>query len=196
MATFALGLLSFCLLTEHNVTWLVLLHSSFQPNLRCCGRYPTPIRQKIVYFYSPVSATSLDLTPMSSHDLSSPRLKGLKKVLSSRKRSLDAGQRDSIASLSLDPSPQRKSAQSSPSRDDGSSKSGSSGVRKLLPGHSKRKRRKRRQDELKAAEEEAGRGRSLSPSPAPEPPFDINRSVSSLTQDADSLLTDDSEPDL
>ena len=126
----------------------------------------------------------------------SPPLKVLKKVIANRRRSSEA-QSDtgvppprpgSIESFSLDKSPTRQSTHSSPSRD-GSSKSGSSGVRKLLPGHSKRRRRRQREEELKnAAEDVGGRGR---PAALPSPPAPLSRKASSLG--SNSLLTDDSE---
>ena len=146
-----------------------------------------------------------DITHVSSHDYSSRPLSGIKKFIAEKRRSSevqsDAGSqtpdlKPSLTSPLPDKSPSRVStAQSSPSRDDASSKSGSSGVRKLIPGHSKRKRRKARDKELKAAEEELGRGRSPTGVGASTP--DLNRSVSSLAQEGDSgLLTDDEDTDL
>jgi len=128
----------------------------------------------------------------------SPQLKGLKKVLSNRRRSSEVqsesiitGRRtDSLDSINLDKSLTRASTRSSPSRD-GSSKSGGSSVRKLLPGHSKRKRRKILEEELKATGEEVDRGRQFTVS---SPPTPLSRGTSSNTHDGDhSLLTDDSE---
>ncbi|KEF60952.1 uncharacterized protein A1O9_02516 [Exophiala aquamarina CBS 119918] len=131
----------------------------------------------------------------------SPQLKGLKKVLSKRRSSdlpSDASFKDlrqgSTDSITLEKSPTRYSTRST--SQDGSSKSGSSGVRKLLPGHSKRRRRKIHEEELKIAAEDLERGRtagdlSAAPSPAPA----LSRRASSLgLPDADNgLLTDDSE---
>ena len=93
-------------------------------------------------------------------------LKGLKKVFSKHRSSepdidgtIQDLRTDSIDSLvSIEKSPTRQSTRSI--SQDGSSKSGSSGVRKLLPGHSKRQRRKQREQELKAAVEDLGRGRT------------------------------------
>ena len=130
--------------------------------------------------------------------MASPPLKGLKKVFSSRRRSSEAQSEigvppprtGSVGSFSLHQSPTRNSAHSSPSRDDGSSKSGGSGgVRKLVPGHTKRNRRRLRDEELRSAAEEVGRGRS--PSALPTPPGPLSRKASSLG--SNSLLTDDSD---
>jgi hypothetical protein len=120
-------------------------------------------------------------------------MKGLKKVLSNRRRSSEAqsdgpalNRPDSIDSLALDHSPSR-SARSSPSRE-----SQSSGYKKLLPGHSKRKRRKVREEELRAAVEEVDRGRTQSEPTLPPPP--LSRKASTVGDS--SLLTDDSEHDV
>ncbi|KIW48059.1 uncharacterized protein PV06_00686 [Exophiala oligosperma] len=131
----------------------------------------------------------------------SPQLKGLKKVLSNRRRSSDIPtdenirdlRTDSIDSLTIEKSPTRHSTRSV--SQDGSSKSGSSGMRKLLPGHSKRKRRKVHEEEVKAVTEELARGRSTG-SLGLQTPSDpsIRRSSSGLAAEGDtSLLTDDSE---
>lgn len=104
----------------------------------------------------------------------------------------------SIVSSTADRSPNRDSEESSQV---GSSKSGGSGLSKLIPGHSKRKRRRRRDSELRqlADQDELQRGRKgLEPNsrerPASTSP--LNQSSSSLNNDgASSLLTDDSEPD-
>ena len=146
-----------------------------------------------------------DLASVSSHDTTSRPLKGIKNFIAEKRRSSEVHSdasnqtpdlKPSLTSPFPDKSPSRLStAHSSPSRDDASSKSGSSGVRKLLPGHSKRKRRKAREKELKAAEEELSRGRSPTGVGASMP--DLNRSVSSLVQEGDSgLLTDDEDLDL
>ncbi|KIW20213.1 hypothetical protein PV08_00788 [Exophiala spinifera] len=131
----------------------------------------------------------------------SPQLKELKKVLSSRRRSSDIPgdesirdlRTDSIDSLTLEKSPTRYSTRSL--SHDGSSKSGSSGMRKLLPGHSKRRRRKLREEEVKALTEELARGRSAG-SLSLQTPSDMSlrKSSSQLASEGDtSLLTDDSE---
>lgn len=141
-------------------------------------------------------SSSADMTLDSSYEVSIQTSRGTKKVLSNRRRSSETNQppdlRASTTSLTLEKS---LSSQSSPSRDGASSRSGSSGVRKFIPGHSKRKRRKAREQELKSAAELADRGRSpvLSPETVPR----LNRSTSSLPNDGtSSLLTTDSESDL
>lgn len=124
----------------------------------------------------------------------SPQLQGLKKVLSSRRRSSDLPSNSSIKdsrqksldSLTPERSPTRRSI-GSDARDDASSKSGSSGVRKLLPGHTKRRRRKLHEQELKAAVQDLESQPHTSSNTLldPVPP--------SLSRRASSLLTDDSE---
>jgi VAD1 Analog of StAR-related lipid transfer domain/GRAM domain len=122
-------------------------------------------------------------------------MKGFKKVLPNRRRSSEpqsdsvnpALRTDSIDSLSLDKSPTRQSTHSSLSRD-GSSRSGSSGLRTLLPGHTKRKRRRVREEELRVQADELSRGRELSQSNSALP---LSRKTSSIGDN--SLLTDDSE---
>ncbi|KIW98443.1 uncharacterized protein Z519_00104 [Cladophialophora bantiana CBS 173.52] len=130
----------------------------------------------------------------------SPQLKGLKKVLSNRRRSSELVgdeiikdlRTESIDSVTLDKSPTRQSVRSI--SQDGSSKSGSSGVRKLLPGHSKRQRRKLRELELKAAVEDLTRGRTGTGLSVASVPAPLSRRGSSQGGDGDtSLLTDDSE---
>lgn len=130
----------------------------------------------------------------------STQLKGLKKVLSKRRSSevpSDSSFRDlrqgSADSFVVEKSPTRYSTRST--SQDGSSKSGSSGVRKLLPGHSKRRRRRIHEEELKTAAEDLARGRTGSDLSAAPPPGTLSRRASSLgPPDADnSLLTDDSE---
>ncbi|KAH0846960.1 hypothetical protein AYO21_02344 [Fonsecaea monophora] len=130
----------------------------------------------------------------------SPQLKGLKKVLSNRRRSSELLgdetikdlRTDSLDSVTLDKSPTRQSARSI--SQDGSSKSGGSGVRKLLPGHSKRQRRKQRELELKAAVEDLARGRTGTGLSVKSVPAQLSRRGSSQGGDGDgSLLTDDSE---
>ncbi|KIX94242.1 uncharacterized protein Z520_09952 [Fonsecaea multimorphosa CBS 102226] len=132
----------------------------------------------------------------------SPQLKGLKKVLSNRRRSSELVgdetikdlRTDSLDSITLDKSPTRHSARSI--SQDGSSKSGSSGVRKLLPGHSKRQRRKQRELELKAAVEDLARGRTGTGLSVKSVATPLSRRASSHSQGGDgdaNLLTDDSE---
>ncbi|OAP56678.1 hypothetical protein AYL99_08790 [Fonsecaea erecta] len=130
----------------------------------------------------------------------SPQLKGLKKVLSNRRRSSELVgdefikdlRTDSLDSITLDKSPTRQSVRSI--SQDGSSKSGSSGVRKLLPGHSKRQRRKLRELELKAAVEDLARGRTGTGLSVKSVATPLSRRTSSQGGDGDAnLLTDDSE---
>jgi hypothetical protein len=132
--------------------------------------------------------------------ITSPR--GIKKVLSNRSRtslqdpasenSSTQGLRKSTDST-RDASPKDLSRHSS--RDE-SSKSGSSGIRKLIPGHAKRKRRRMRE----AAGLFQPGSESTDSSPAlnnvnAHPPIARNHSSTSLLQDdTSSLLTDDSEP--
>ncbi|RMZ75307.1 hypothetical protein DV738_g5542, partial [Chaetothyriales sp. CBS 135597] len=66
----------------------------------------------------------------------------------------------SIDTLSLNRQQSSQSVHSASSRDGGSTKSGRSGVKKLLPGTGKRKQRKMREEELRLATEELARGRS------------------------------------
>lgn len=133
----------------------------------------------------------------------SPHLKGFKKVFSGGRRpsepaidetiqDLRTGSVDSIATI--EKSPTRQSVRSV--SQDGSSKSGGSGgVRKLLPGHSKRHRRKLREVELKTAVEDLGRGRTGSGlSVMTSPPATLTRRASSQGAEGDTgLLTDDDE---
>ena len=145
-------------------------------------------------------ATELNQSSPVMSPVASPPLSGIKKVFSSRRRSSDvqdaAGNppdpfRGSVSSIGLDKSPTRNSTNSSPSRDDMSSKSGSSGIKKLVPGHAKRKRRKLREEELsKIAAEDIARGRPEDNQTLPPP--STNQSSVSLNS---SLVTDDSEPD-
>ena len=142
-----------------------------------------------------MAAVATQPSPHGSPAMSDPSFKGFKKSLSSQRRSSEPqGEVDnaalrtgSIDSLTLDKSPTRTSTHSSPSRD-GSSKSGSSGLRTLLPGHKKRTRRKLREDELRSLAEEKTRGRVPSQTASPPP---LSRKASSIG--ASSLLTDDSE---
>lgn len=127
--------------------------------------------------------------------MSDPSHKGFKKLLSGRRRSSQAQddtengvpRTNSIENLSLDKSPTRTSTHSSPSRD-GSSRSGSSSLKNLLPGQAKRKRRKAREDELRTLAEEGSRGRAPSQS---SPPPALSRKASSLG--GSSLLTEESD---
>ena len=122
---------------------------------------------------------------------------GLKKVFSKNKRNNSFEDRRSSIE-SIDRSPNRLSHESS---HDGSSKSSSNGIAKLIPGHSKRKSRRRRASELKQPNEE-DRGRTegtfsnTTLGLGVEPPYSGNHSTSSLNNDGgSSLLTDDSEPE-
>lgn len=143
-----------------------------------------------------MATVSTQTSPVMS-PIASPPLSGIKKVFSSRRHDSDdvVGSptdhfRGSVTSISLEKSPTRHSANSSPSRDDGSSKSGGSGMKKLIPGHAKRKRQRVRDEELKIAAEEVARGRPEDNNTLPPP--STNQSSISLNS---SLVTDDSEPD-
>jgi hypothetical protein len=87
----------------------------------------------------------------------------------------------------LEKSPSRVSQESSR---EGSSVSGSSGIRKLISGHAKRKRRRQREEAFDAIGQERNNSDTLIPAPEP------NQSSTNLSQDGSSLLTDDSEPDV
>ena len=140
-----------------------------------------------------MAAVATQSSAHGSPAMSDPSIKDLmKKKLSTHRRSSDAPSEDngataSVDSLHLDKSPTRTSTHSSPSRD-GSSRSGSSGLRTLVPGHTKRKRRRAREDELRVLNEETTRGRMPSET---SPPPSLNRKTSSIGDN--SLLTDDSE---
>lgn len=83
------------------------------------------------------------------------------------------------------------------SRDD-SSKSGSSGIRKLIPGHEKRKRRRMRETAgLLRRESESAESNAAVNNTNINAPSSVARNHSStslLQDDTSSLLTDDSEP--
>jgi hypothetical protein len=130
--------------------------------------------------------------------VASPPLQAVKKVFSNASSislrgrsnedgsSLRGGLRGSTDSP-LEKSPSRVSQDSSR---EGSSLSGSSGIRKLIPGHAKRKRRQQRDEAFEAAGKERNNTDSLAPAPEP------HQSSTNLSQDGSSLLTDDSEPDV
>jgi hypothetical protein len=134
----------------------------------------------------------------TAQPVASPPLQAVKKVftnassLSLRGRnnddagSLRGGLRGS-ADSTLEKSPSRVSQDSSR---EGSSLSGSSGIKKLIPGHAKRKRRRQREGAFEAFEKERQNSDNLIPGPGP------NQSSTNLSQDGSSLLTDDSEPDV
>ena len=123
--------------------------------------------------------------------VTSPPLKGLKKVVSSASSislrgqnnedngSLRGGLKGS-ADSTLEKSPSRVSQDSS---HEGSSVSGNSGIRKLIPGHAKRRRRH-------AAEKERNNSETLLSA------AERNQSSTNLSQDGSNLLTDDSETDV
>jgi hypothetical protein len=135
-------------------------------------------------------------SPTAPSPVTSPPLKAVKKVftnassISLRGRSNDdvgspgRGLRGS-ADSTLEKSPSRLSQESSR---EGSSVSGSSGIRKLIPGHAKRKRR-RRQEAFDEASKERNNSDTLIPRPG------RSESATNLSHDGSSLLTDDSEPD-
>jgi hypothetical protein len=64
-------------------------------------------------------------------------------------------------------------------------------MKKLLPGHEKRKKRRVRDEQLKQAAEEMARGRPEDNNTLPPP--STNQSSISLNS---SLVTDESEPDM
>ena len=140
----------------------------------------------------------MDTTDALLPSEASPPLRGIKKILSSRSRnsvvdsetsSLRGGLRSS-ADSAAEVSPSRESSH------DGSSKSGSSGMRKLIPGHIKRKKRRMimRDAEPAQAGNELSRDGNLDNTTASV--ADRNHSSTSLVHDGDSsLLTDDSEPE-
>ena len=144
-----------------------------------------------------MATVAIQPSPHGSPAMSDHSHKGFKKLLPGRRRSSQAqddaengvARTNSIDNLSLDKSPTRTSTHSSPSRD-GSSRSGSSSLKNLLPGQAKRKRRKAREDELRTLTEEGSRGRAPSQS-SPRPP--LSRKASSLG--GSSLLTDESDTD-
>jgi hypothetical protein len=81
------------------------------------------------------------------------------------------------------------------SRGDESSKSGSSGIRKLVPGHRKRRRKREEAKDTQAADEELTRGQSTEASPTiVTQNLGLNASQRTLDNDAgSSLLTEDSD---
>ena len=115
------------------------------------------------------NASSLSLRGRNAEDASS--LRGSLK-----------GSADSI----LEKSPSRASQDSS---QEGSTVSGGSGIKKLIPGHAKRKRRRQREEAFEALEKERTNSNHLIPQ------TEATQSSTSLSQDGNSLLTDDSEPD-
>lgn len=136
-------------------------------------------------------------SPTTGSPVTSPPLNAVKKVLSNASSlslrgrnaedagSLRGGLRGSTDSA-LEKSPSRVSQDSSR---EGSSVSGSSSIKKLIPGHAKRKRRRQREEALEALEKE--RTNNDNPIPGPEP----TQSSTNLSQDGNSPLADDSEPD-
>jgi hypothetical protein len=137
-------------------------------------------------------------SPTAASPVASPPLKAVKKVFSNASSlSLHGRNNEDVGSLrgglrgsadsTLEKSPSRVSQDSSR---EGSSLSGSSGIRKLIPGHAKRKRRRQREEVFEAIERERNNNDTLIPGPEP------NQSSTNLSQDGSSLLTDDSEPDV
>ena len=130
--------------------------------------------------------------------VTSPPLKAVKKVFTNASSiSLRGRNTDDVGSLrgglrgsgdsTLEKSPSRVSQDSSR---EGSSVSGGSGIRKLIPGHAKRERRRAREEAFDAAEKERNNNENLIPAAEP------NQSSTNLSQDGSSLMTDDSEPDV
>ena len=142
-----------------------------------------------------MAATSTTSLPVSTPPrIPSPPKSRLGKVLAAgRRRSSDVQSesgaaviRASIENLGLVKSPSI-SSQRSPSRD-GSIKSGSSSVKKLIPGHQKRERQRQREEELnKIVQEDTIRGRQPASTPDPLRP--------QMTRSRSSLMTVDSELD-
>ncbi len=134
--------------------------------------------------------------------LSSPSMlpRGIKKVLSNRSRTSiqDPGSETSSAQgLRKSTDSTREHSPNDLSRNssrDGSSKSSSSGIRKLIPGHAKRRRKMR--DAGLFQPDSGPRDNNLTINTTKEPaPIARNHSSTSLLQDDNSsLLTDDSEP--
>ncbi|RMZ78995.1 hypothetical protein DV737_g3636, partial [Chaetothyriales sp. CBS 132003] len=138
---------------------------------------------------SAASAPAAHASPTTTPSL--PSVTGLADPGPHRRRSEDndggrpsvpALRSQSIDSLSLDRQATSHSAQSLSSRD-GSTKSGRSGVKKLLPGATKRKQRKIREEELRLAAEERARGR---PPPASQKAGSVG-STSLLTDESDDV---------
>jgi hypothetical protein len=136
-------------------------------------------------------------SPTASSPVTAPPLKAVKKVFSNASSiSLRGRNNDDVGSpgrglrgstdSTLEKSPSRVSQESSR---EGSSVSGSSGIRKLIPGHAKRKRRRQREETFDETAKERNNSDTLIPAPGP------NESSANLSQDGSSLLTDDSEPD-
>ena len=133
----------------------------------------------------------MDSPPALPSPMASPAVKAtIKKVFSNKAGASNGDDTSSInsgikgsADSTLERSPSRHSQESSR---DGSSVSGSSGIRKLLPGHEKRKRRRQNKETLRE-----GRLNSETLLSAPLP----NQSSTSLG-DSSSLLTDDSDPEV
>ena len=143
----------------------------------------------------------MEATEPQASPVSSPPLRGIKKVFSKQSQASTLDPNSDVSSLrgglrssadsQVEKSPSRQSQGSSR---DGSSKSGSSGIRKLLPGHARRQRRRKRAAEMADGAEGVERGRLHSDTPATSSM--PNQSLTSLSHDGDSsLLTDDSEPE-
>jgi hypothetical protein len=131
-----------------------------------------------------------------------PPTSGFKKVLSNRSRTSiqDPGSETSSTQdrrkshdSTREHSPKDLARHSS--RDE-SSKSGSSGVRKFIPGHAKRKRRRMREAAgfLQPGNESTDSNPAVDRTNAPAPLMRNHSSTSLLQDDNSSLLTDDSEP--
>jgi hypothetical protein len=135
--------------------------------------------------------------------LISPITHGIKNVLSNRSRTSIqdvASENSSTQGLrrSVDSTRQHspKDLSRNSSRDD-SSKSGSSGIRKLIPGHAKRKRRRMREATGLLQPESESTDSNLAiniTTNAPAANVRNHSSTSIVQDDASSLLTDDSEP--
>ena len=139
--------------------------------------------------------------PTMPSSLVTPR--GIKKVLSNRSRTSipDPGSETSSTQglrKSTDSTGEhsRKDLSRKPSRND-SSQSGSSGIRKLIPGHAKRKRRRIREAAglLQPESDSTENNIAVDTTDAPATVARNHSTMSLLQDDASSLLTDDdSEP--
>jgi hypothetical protein len=144
----------------------------------------------------------MDSAPQGSIPSPLTSSRGIKKILSNRSRTslADPGSESSSTrglrtstDSTRDRSPNNLSRNSS--RDD-SSKSGSSGIRKLIPGHAKRKRRRMRENAamLHPESESTDSNPAINITNAPASLERHHSSTSLLQDDNSSLLTDDSEP--
>ncbi|KAK5310611.1 hypothetical protein LTR70_009339, partial [Exophiala xenobiotica] len=150
-----------------------------------------------------MATASAHSLPLSSPPPSSPTRNRLTKVLHvGRRRSSDLQsengasslKRGSVGSIALKKSPTLQS-QRSPSRDGSTRSEGSGGMKKLIPGHSKRERKRVRDEELtRIAHEETVRGRQPAPD-MPDMPSSTRPDTLSRNHTGSSLVTVDSDVD-